>query len=356
MTPALRLDLADRKSELLEYLAHSAAPEQAAAPGRRVDPNVLSDRDFEAPIAWRGEELQPNAGFVQIDAECKDEVEGLAAQLQANPRPHKELRPDDFELPELRRVMGTAKRELEEGIGFAVIDRLDPVELGSDVARSIYWLLASMLARPVALRLDGRMMRDVCDLGKRSQRAVDTTAEMHFHTDNSYNPAAPDFVALLCLQEAKEGGMSKLVSFPAVHNELRRRNPERLMRLYDPFVFNRVGLHAPGDDVTIRRPIFEQRDGNLVSHMSHFHVRTGHALAGEPLAPESEAAMDEMEAIMNEPGMGHEFWFEPGQIQILDNRRIGHRRTGFIDWPEPERKRRLVRMWMRDSGGVDYNG
>jgi alpha-ketoglutarate-dependent taurine dioxygenase len=66
--------------------------------------------------------------------------------------------------------------------------------------------------------------------------------------------------------------------------------------------------------------------------------------------------MAAMEAIMNEPGMGQEFWFEPGQIQIIDNRRIGHKRTAFSDWPEPERKRRLVRLWLRDSGRPFYNG
>jgi alpha-ketoglutarate-dependent taurine dioxygenase len=63
-----------------------------------------------------------------------------------------------------------------------------------------------------------------------------------------------------------------------------------------------------------------------------------------------------MEEIMNQPGLSLDFWFEPGQIQIIDNRRIGHKRTGFSDWPEPERKRRLVRLWLRDSGRPLYNG
>ena len=66
--------------------------------------------------------------------------------------------------------------------------------------------------------------------------------------------------------------------------------------------------------------------------------------------------MDTMERIMNEPGIGLDLSFEPGQIQILDNWRIGHKRTGFEDWPEPERKRRLVRTWLRDAGRTFYNG
>ena len=50
------------------------------------------------------------------------------------------------------------------------------------------------------------------------------------------------------------------------------------------------------------------------------------------------------------------FHFEPGQIQLIDNRALGHNRTGFRDWPEPDRKRLLVRLWLRDSGSRAYNG
>ena len=48
--------------------------------------------------------------------------------------------------------------------------------------------------------------------------------------------------------------------------------------------------------------------------------------------------------------------FERGQIQIVNNRRLGHRRTGFTDWPEVEQRRRLVRVWVRNSGLPFYHG
>ncbi|MFT5172706.1 MAG: hypothetical protein ACI8W7_000873, partial [Gammaproteobacteria bacterium] len=44
------------------------------------------------------------------------------------------------------------------------------------------------------------------------------------------------------------------------------------------------------------------------------------------------------------------------QIQIVNNRRIGHRRTGYTDWPEPERKRHLMRIWLRNHGRAFYMG
>ena len=59
---------------------------------------------------------------------------------------------------------------------------------------------------------------------------------------------------------------------------------------------------------------------------------------------------------MKTPRFNREFFFRRGQIQIIDNRRLGHRRTAFRDHPEPERKRHLVRLWLRNRGRRFYNG
>ena len=42
--------------------------------------------------------------------------------------------------------------------------------------------------------------------------------------------------------------------------------------------------------------------------------------------------------------------FRPGDIQILNNHVTVHTRTAFEDWPEPERKRHLMRLWLTDTG------
>ena len=61
-------------------------------------------------------------------------------------------------------------------------------------------------------------------------------------------------------------------------------------------------------------------------------------------------------SILNAPGMAARFTFQPGQVQLIDNRALGHKRTGFRDWPDPERKRLLIRLWLRDRGSRAYNG
>ncbi len=40
---------------------------------------------------------------------------------------------------------------------------------------------------------------------------------------------------------------------------------------------------------------------------------------------------------------------EPGQMQFVHNRAVGHARTAFVDFPEPGARRQLVRLWLRDA-------
>jgi alpha-ketoglutarate-dependent taurine dioxygenase len=129
-----------------------------------------------------------------------------------------------------------------------------------------------------------------------------------------------------------------------------------LPRLYRPFVFDRQREHAPGDVMVHRAPIFEWRDGVLLGRISKFQIVNGYKLAGEAMDAETQAALEAFDGIMNRPGLRFDFNFQPGQVQIVNNRLLGHKRTGFVDWPEPERKRHLVRLWLRDHGRPFYNG
>jgi len=310
-------------------------------------------------LVWFGADLPPEAGLLPLGPEALDELDAVAALLADNPLPTLALDPGDFALDACRAQMRRAAALLEHGPGFCILDRIPVERFGREIATKLYWLLAGLLARPVAQKWDGTMLYDVRDTGRPPGNGVRpdiTNAEQNFHVDNSYNLCPPDVVALFCLQTAMAGGVSGLVSFGAAHNEMRRRHPALLPRLYRPFLFDRQREHAPGDVMTIRRPIFEWRDGRLLGRISRFQIVNGHKLAGEPLDDEGAAALEAFNAIMDEERLRRDFVFQPGQIQFVANRSLGHKRTGFRDWPEPERKRHLVRLWLRDSGRPFYNG
>ena len=314
---------------------------------------------LDGPIAWTADSLAAEDGMVSIPDKCIAELDAVAALLRDNPLPTVALRPEDFALANCQALAADLRRELKDGVGFVLLDRLPVDRYGRDVTTALYWLLCSMVCRPVAQKWDGKMIYDVADTGKKPGNGVRpdiTNVEQNFHTDNSYNLCPPDYVALLCLQTAIEGGISRILSLVAVHNEMKRRHPDLLPRLYRPYWFDRQREHAPDDTKVIRHPLFEVLEERWTARLSRFQVANGQRMVGETLDEEGAAALDCLEAIMNEPGFWKEFEFQPGQIQIVDNRRCAHKRTGFRDDPAPGRQRHLVRLWLRESGRRFYNG
>lgn len=319
----------------------------------------MIDREIDGPIAWTRATLASGDGRARLDQECLAELLAVAAVLRANPLPVLALDPADFDLAHCRRVMAGIRGALELGPGFAIVDRLPLERIERAEAVSLFWLLASLIARPVAQKWDGTMVYDVRDAGRPPGNGVRpdiTNAEQSFHTDNSYNLCPPEYVGLLCLHPAMEGGVSRIVSLVSAHNEMRRRQRHLLPRLYQPFYFDRQREHAPDDTMVTHHPIFEVDAERLHGRLSRFQVRNGQALAGASLDALGEAALDELDRIMEQPDLRMDFHFEVGEMQFVNNRQMAHKRTAFRDWPEPERKRHLIRLWLRDRDRPFYNG
>ena len=317
------------------------------------------DREICGPIAWTRATLASGDGWARLGEECLAELLAIVAQLRTDPLPVLALDPADFDLAHCRRAMAGIKDLLEHGPGFAIVDRLPLEHIDRGEAVALFWLLSSLIARPVAQKWDGTMVYDVRDTGQTPGHGVRpdlTNVEQSFHTDNSYNLCPPESVGLLCLHPAMEGGVSRIVSLASAHNEMRRQRPELLPRLYQPFCFDRQREHAPGDILVTRHPVFAVEGDRLLGRLSRFQVRNGQALAGEPLDAESEASLDELDRAMERPDLRMDFHFEAGQMQFVNNQQIAHKRTAFRDWPEPERKRHLVRLWLRDRGRRSYHG
>src|SRR5262250_375783 len=258
----------------------------------------MIDREIDGRIAWTRATLAPDEGGARLSDACLAELLAAAAQLRVHPLPLLALDPVDFDLGHCRRAMANVRELLAHGPGFAIVDRLPLERIDRAEAVALFWLLSSLIARPVAQKWDGTMVYDVRDTGRPPGNGVRpdvTNAEQSFHTDNSYNLCPPEYVGLLCLHPSMEGGVSRLVSLVSAHNEMRRRSPALLARLYEPFYFDRQREHAPGDTLVTRHPIFEIEADRLRGRLSRFQVKNGQALAGVALDATGEAALDDLD-------------------------------------------------------------
>lgn len=330
------------------------------------------------PRAWRSDTIDAcDRWRFRLPDECLRKLDAAVGQLCGQPRPLTTLTLDDFAGLADDQSLAAVKQALEHGRGFVIIDGL-PVDSDSpEDMQAIYWLVGCMLGRPMEQNVEGTLLYDVRDTGKQlseGARFSVTSYESSFHTDNSFGEQVLDYVGLLCLQTARSGGLSQLVSGHAVYEELRQRHPAALATLCKPFHVDRRGGVRPGESPTVPIPIFAfspgapgegwgegrphglqnshpeapVRGGLLVRYLRHW-IEVGHEKTGQPLSAEQRQALDVLDEVLRQPELRVEFMLRPGDMFWINNRWLLHNRTAFEDYPEPERKRHYVRLWIQDN-------
>jgi alpha-ketoglutarate-dependent taurine dioxygenase len=319
---------------------------------------------LQSPIAssraWQAGDLARVAWRYTIPAEALDELRAVVRRLRREPMPLEQLKPAMFELAQCAGLMRRVKAMLDEGAGFAVLDRLPAEEFSEEELTAVYWLLSSLLARPVAQNRAGARMYKVQDTGRKALpgsgvRPDQTNMEQNFHNDNSYNRTQPDYIGLLCVRPALTGGESSILSISSAHNRLLQEDEDLLARLYEPFWTDRQKEHPEGDAPMIHEPVFTY-DGRLKARIGLVPIVNGYAMRGEAMDERGVSALAALKRVFQRPELSFGFAMESGQMQFVDNLGICHRRTGFTDAEEPERKRLLMRIWLRDGGDVGYDG
>src|SRR5262249_5007428 len=65
-----------------------------------------------------------------------------------------------------------------------------------------------------------------------------------------------------------------------------------------------------------------------------------------PLTLEQVEALDLFDQLANDSALHLQMELQTGDVQLVHNHALLHDRTAFEDWPEPERKRHLLRLWL----------
>ncbi len=79
----------------------------------------------------------------------------------------------------------------------------------------------------------------------------------------------------------------------------------------------------------------------------------GQRAAGQPITATDIEALDLFDEIAKAPENRLAFYLERGDMVVLNNYTLLHSRTTFQDYPEPERRRHLVRLWIDRPGFRD---
>jgi alpha-ketoglutarate-dependent taurine dioxygenase len=158
-------------------------------------------------------------------------------------------------------------------------------------------------------------------------------------------------IALANWNRSLSGGATVLASGVTVHDEIRRRAPHLLAPLYRGYQYHRLGEESETEAAVTehRVPVFSNRSGQVSCRYLRSGIAGGHAAIGMPLTEEDIAAMDLFDAISTAPENRLAFFLERGEMIVVNNYTVMHARTRFVNHPEPERRRQLVRLWLDDK-------
>ena len=338
----------------------AAAPCAQACPVSKIElgpdgfPAGLPER-LNDVAAWRGPELLAAGEWLQhlSDAELAelhaaslpwlDRVERDSAALNR-------LDSQSFALPTLGPRLASLRDELQLGRGLVLLRGLPVERWGRRCSAVAFYGLGAHLGRPRPQNAQGHLLGHVRDIGLRADdplvRIYQTHERQTFHTDSC------DIVGLLCLQTARAGGESALVSSVTLYNELRARRPDLAALLFQPLATDRRGEVPPGAKPYFEIPVFNWHHGSFAAIYQRQYVNSSQRFADAPrLSAAQVEALDLLDALANDPALNLRMALEPGDLQFVHNHRLLHDRMAFEDWPEPARRRYLLRLWLAPEDG-----
>jgi alpha-ketoglutarate-dependent taurine dioxygenase len=162
-------------------------------------------------------------------------------------------------------------------------------------------------------------------------------------------------ISLACWEKAQTGGASVVVSGVTVHDEMRKRAPQLLEPLYRGYHYHRLGEEAPDEEpaTPYRVPVFAVIHDQLSCRYQRSGIAAGHKERGIPLTAQDIEAFNLFDDIAKAPGNRLSFYLERGEMMVINNYTVMHARTQFTNYPEPERQRRLIRLWLDAPGFRD---
>lgn len=306
--------------------------------------------------AWKGPELQNDTAwtFAFTDSDLADLDAALAA-VKAQGLRSGEFGKEEFVLPGLAAKLAKVDDEIRNGRGFVLIKGFPVGKYEMDDLKIMYWGLGVHLGMIIPHNVAGDTMAPVTNLELKdndpNRRNNTTNRFLDPHTDLA------DVVMLLCIEQAKTGGESGLVSSVAIHNEIVRNHPEFLEPLYKGFYHDYRGYGPTGDanEVTATPiPVFEYNNGRVNCAFAKKIIETGAQKRGVPLTELEQAAVDYVHTLGTSDEMRLDMRLEPGDIQIINNYITLHSRTDYLDHDDG-RKRYLLRMWVNQPDSTQLS-
>lgn len=307
---------------------------------------------FNNAQAWYGSDMVDRSDWIhELDAQEIAELDDAIAIFEKNGVELVGMRREDFPLPTLAHRLEDLKQQLLNGRGFMLVRNVPVHRYTTRQSAAAFLGLGRYLGEPVSQNGKGHILGHVKNLGvdfnDPETRGYQTNSQLSFHTDFS------DLVGLLCLHTPKSGGESSIASSTTVWNEMVQRQPELARALTAPVCYTRWGEVLPGEKRYSEVPVFAPLEDRVIAFFNARRtIMKAQAFPEVPrITTEQLDALTLLEDIVHDPSIHMNMVLRQGDMQFLCNHYIFHTRTGYEDWPEVERRRHLLRLWLACDDG-----
>ncbi len=300
--------------------------------------------------AWYGPALAGVSDWIETFSTAElAEIEAATDGFIERATDIAQLTRGDFPLPGLAPRLARILADLLDGRGFVLMRGLPVARWTMRQRATAFFGLGAHLGRARSQNAKGHVLGHVKDLGLSSSdpevRIYQTRERQTYHTDSA------DLVGLMCLATAQRGGLSALVSSVTLYNEMRRRRPDLAAELFEPVATDRRGEVPAGAKAFFEIPVFNWHAGRLSTIYQRQYIASAQRFAdARRLTAAQSEALDLFDELANDPALHLLMALQPGDIQFVHNHVLLHDRTAFDDWPEPERRRHLLRLWLAPEG------
>jgi len=329
------------------------APKDALQSALPMKSAIQSFEHTSAAFAWRAASFKsPSDYLLELGRDHREEILAALAPLARDGR----LAPSllgkrDFPFVELAAKLARAYREVRSGRGFVVLRGLPFEDLSLEQFMAAVWGIGLHFGRALSQNAQGELVTSVIDATAEdaTPRMYRSNLELRPHSDITA------MISLACWHKSESGGASVVVSGVTVHDAIRERAPHLLERLYRGFHYHRLGEEGPGEETTTphRVPVFANCNGQLSCRYQRSGIAGGHRERGVPLEQQDIEALNLFDQVAAAPENRLAFFLERGDMILINNYVVLHARTRFANFPDPERQRRLVRLWLDAEGFRD---
>lgn len=306
----------------------------------------------DTPASWSAQQLVADSDWLMVlDAAAQAD---LLAGLERAFDPERSLfdyERADFDFGRAHPVIARAFAQAQQGRGVALLRGLPRAGLSEQAFQVMTWGIGLHhgVARPQGKA--SQYISAVRDAGVAYRtgtgRGYSSNAELDFHTDSA------DVVVLSCYNKAQAGGVSVTTSSVYAYQRMCAEHPDLVDFLMQPIHFSRQGEQAPDEAASYPHPIFDVCDGRLFSKWNRNRVTSAQQLPGVPqISAQHWQALEAFDQVVRRPDVAHQFWLEPGDLQIINSHVTVHSRTDFTDHAAPELKRLLFRLWLAPTDGA----